>query len=222
LEDPSVSSPLPFRVRDDFLSPAEYSFFRVLKSMMGDYLTICPKVSLQEIFFVLKPNENMPAYNRINRKHVDFLLCDPRTMKPRFAIELDDSSHERRDRIERDEFVNRVFQEAGLPLLHIPSQHAYDTAELGQLFRHILVPPASGSATGQPADTTEVNSTSASIQSASPEPHPQNAPNCPKCGQPMVLRVSQQGKNVGQKFWGCVNFPKCRRTLPFELVQDPI
>lgn len=33
---------------------------------------------------------------------------------------------------------------------------------------------------------------------------------CPKCGSSMVLRETKQGQNIGQKFWGCTNFPKCR------------
>ncbi len=37
---------------------------------------------------------------------------------------------------------------------------------------------------------------------------------CPKCGSEMVLRVAKKGKNVGQKFWGCSKFPKCRSALP--------
>lgn len=33
---------------------------------------------------------------------------------------------------------------------------------------------------------------------------------CPKCGNSMILRESKQGQNIGRKFWGCSNFPKCR------------
>ena len=33
---------------------------------------------------------------------------------------------------------------------------------------------------------------------------------CPKCGSKLVLRTAKKGTNVGQKFYGCANFPKCR------------
>lgn len=36
------------------------------------------------------------------------------------------------------------------------------------------------------------------------------APDCPKCGAPMVLQKSKLGGNAGQEFWGCSTFPKCR------------
>lgn len=37
---------------------------------------------------------------------------------------------------------------------------------------------------------------------------------CPKCGSAMVLRTAKTGKNKGQKFWGCSNYPRCRKTMP--------
>ena len=36
---------------------------------------------------------------------------------------------------------------------------------------------------------------------------------CPKCGSTLVLRVSKQGANKGNKFYGCSSYPKCRHTV---------
>lgn len=33
---------------------------------------------------------------------------------------------------------------------------------------------------------------------------------CPKCGAPMVRRKAAKGPNVGNEFFGCSGFPKCR------------
>ncbi len=33
---------------------------------------------------------------------------------------------------------------------------------------------------------------------------------CPLCGAEMVLRTAKKGARVGEKFWGCATFPKCR------------
>ena len=41
------------------------------------------------------------------------------------ALELDDSSHKRLDRQERDSFVAQVFACAKLPLIRVPAQRAY-------------------------------------------------------------------------------------------------
>jgi restriction system protein len=37
-------------------------------------------------------------------------------------------------------------------------------------------------------------------------------PTCPTCQAPMVQRVAKRGSNVGNSFWGCSQFPKCKTT----------
>lgn len=39
-----------------------------------------------------------------------------------------------------------------------------------------------------------------------------NADLCPLCGGKLVLRTAKKGSNVGNQFYGCSNFPKCRYT----------
>src|SRR5690554_700362 len=107
---------LPYKLRDDFLSSAEFSFYKVLLMAIGDNYIICPKVSLADIFFVPNRRENMTYVNKIARKHVDYLLCDKETMRPVMAIELNDQSHNRSSRKARDMFVHEVFKAAKLPL----------------------------------------------------------------------------------------------------------
>jgi very-short-patch-repair endonuclease len=70
---------------------------------------------------------------KILAKHVDFVLCDPESLAPLLAIELDDASHDRPERKERDEFVDHAFESAGLPLLRIRNGSSYDPAALRQL-----------------------------------------------------------------------------------------
>lgn len=188
---PAMQDIYPYRLRDDFLSRAELSFYHVLQSMAGEHMLICPKVSLAELFFVANGRDYQAYQNKIDRKRVDFLLCDPKTLKPVLAIELDDSSHQRPDRQERDAFVGQVFVAARLPLVRVPVRQAYDTRELAALFR---------SALGQPP-------------AALPETPQAGPPLCPKCGLPMVLRTAKRGGNAGQQFWGCMNYPRCQEML---------
>ena len=35
---------------------------------------------------------------------------------------------------------------------------------------------------------------------------------CPRCGSRLVIRTARRGKNIGNKFWGCSSYPKCRYT----------
>lgn len=38
----------------------------------------------------------------------------------------------------------------------------------------------------------------------------ENNQSCPKCGEAMVSREVKKGQNIGNKFWGCSSFPKCK------------
>ncbi|MDO8987670.1 MAG: DUF2726 domain-containing protein [Coriobacteriia bacterium] len=201
-EAPPSDKSLPYRKRDDFLSPAELSFYRALSAAVGTQAHICPKVNLADIFFVVKPNENQGARGRISQKHVDFLICDAQSMKPLAGIELDDSSHSRADRQERDALVDGVFATAGLPLVRVPTAASYSPANLAlKLATHL-----SGTAPVVPTPTM-----APAVEAPSLGDTP---PTCPKCGVPMLLRTASKGEQAGRQFYGCPSYPKCRETRP--------
>jgi hypothetical protein len=185
----------PYRLRDDFLSPTEASLFYALQQVVGDQALIMAKVRLADLFFVPRANGRDGSFNRISQKHIDFLVCHAKTVKPLCGIELDDSSHNSSKRQTRDDFVNQVFATAQLPLVRITAQRSYDRAQLAaQLMPYLAVKPVA-SPNIQPQ-------AAASVQNA--------APICPKCGVQMVLRTVKNGQNAGQQFYGCSNYPRCR------------
>jgi hypothetical protein len=83
--------------QQQLLSPAELNFFQVLRDTIGASAVVCPKVRLGNLFLVNQTgNGTYQGYrNKIDRKHIDFLLCDLATMRPLVGIELDDSNHQR-------------------------------------------------------------------------------------------------------------------------------
>ena len=187
-----ASEQLPYRQRDDFLSAAELSFYRVLTlGLDGTYL-VCPKVNLADIFFVSGSNKKQSYKNKIDRKHVDFLLCDPTSMTPILGVELDDESHGRRDRQDRDQFVDQVFEVAGLPLLHVRAAAGYSPQNIANLIREAVANPASSEKVIERHEGT---------------------PLCPNCGTQMVIRTAKKGNQKGEEFWGCRNYPKCREIV---------
>ncbi len=120
----------PYGLRDDFLSAAEISFYHVLRSTLSADVTIVIKPRLSDILFVRQPHKNQGARNRIDRKHVDFLLCETASMKPRLVLELDDRSHQQEKSRERDELVDGAVKAAGLPILHVKATKGYVPQEL--------------------------------------------------------------------------------------------
>jgi very-short-patch-repair endonuclease len=200
-EKAASSLEYPYHLRDSFLSPAEHSFYLVLKNATAESMLVCPKVALGDLFYASsKDASKYRIYtNKIDRKHVDFLLCDPKTVRPLLGVELDDRSHKRDDRRTRDEFVDRVFAAAHLPLLRIPTKQGYSLSELTAAIKERIGGKEPHSFGVNPADT-EVEQTS----------------RCPKCGSPMVLRTAKSGPNQGKQFWGCTNYPRCNGVVKYE------
>jgi very-short-patch-repair endonuclease len=60
------------------------------------------------------------------------------SLKPRLVIELDDSSHQREHRKERDIFVEKVLAVAGIPIARVPVKHIYEAKEIGDLFKRAM------------------------------------------------------------------------------------
>lgn len=47
------------------------------------------------------------------------------------------------------------------------------------------------------------------------------APQCPKCGKPMLRRLQKKGQQQGREFWGCSDYPNCNGTRPIEPPVSP-
>lgn len=180
---------LPYRLRETFLSTPELSLLRVLQAMVGSHYVICPKVALNDLFYIVRPNENVHFFNKFFRKHVDFLLCEPDTLKPALGIELV-KPVARSETREADQFMEDLFLSAGLPLVHVPSNERYSETDLAELFQLAIMKVKE---TAPRRVTTKTDS----------------VPMCPVCGKMMVLRIHRDGSNAGKKYYGCIDSPRC-------------
>ena len=136
-----------YYLRKTLFTAAERSFLGALERALPSGVRVFGKVRLADIFGMqrgLDPSARQSAHNRIDRKHVDFLLVRTDDLAPLAGIELDDRSHEEEERRERDAFVDEVFAGAGLPLLHVPAQKTYDPADLKAKVTSLLALPKSG------------------------------------------------------------------------------
>ncbi|MBV6452623.1 MAG: hypothetical protein MHPDNHAH_03382 [Anaerolineales bacterium] len=183
--------------RGILLTHTEAPFFQLLRKMTKDYLVIFPHVALRDLVSVISDqSEYFTYYNKIDRKQVDFVLCDPSSLKPVFAIELDDSSHNRPDRKQRDGFVEDVLAQAKIPLVRVPVRNDYSVDELSNLFK--------GAVAKHIAQRAEEPLSQYTID---------NPPLCSKHGVRMVLRTARR---TGERFWGCPNYPLCREIIKLQ------
>lgn len=124
---------LPYATVPSVLTAAEQQFAKVLELAVDDQYRILAKIRLADVFRVTVPEKTSPwwkAFAWIQSKHFDFLLVDKETWQPKLAVELDDSTHFRSDRQQRDQLVNDICRVAGLPILRIPVRRRWSVQEL--------------------------------------------------------------------------------------------
>ena len=122
-------APSHYEAKGGLLTPAELKFLGVLDQIIGTHYRIMAQVRLADVIKVKKgldKSTRSSAFNRIKSKHLDFVICDPSDLSVKFAIELDDSSHNRPKRKERDAFLEQAMQSAGVPLYRFPVKREYD------------------------------------------------------------------------------------------------
>ncbi len=120
---------LPYRIRDNFLSPEQASYFKMLLSAAGDTFAICPRVNLADIISVAQ-DEADHFKERLSGIQIDFLICDKDTLLPLAAVVLSRETEATNDLRERDYFLDDVFDAAKLPLVRFFTGNPYSPGDL--------------------------------------------------------------------------------------------
>lgn len=126
---------LAFVAADRVMSANEAEFYRHLVMAVGGKFLVFPQLPVS---LIVQPDASMPAgarqaaMNKIDRKRVDFALVDAATMRVAMAVEVNDASHRRPSRQERDEFVSQSLAQAGVRLVTIRASRTYSADELAR------------------------------------------------------------------------------------------
>lgn len=131
--------------REFLLSEAEKLFYQSLQAAVGHQYWIYPKVRLADLVEVdpeLSRSANQTAWNHISQKHVNFTLCDPGNFRIVAIVELDDFTHQHRDRQKRDAKVDAILNQIGMPILHIRCARNYSQEALASQIETLLNPKA--------------------------------------------------------------------------------
>lgn len=81
-------------------------------------LYLMTKVRLLDLVEPVKGNPKYKTYFwKVQAKHIDFVICDSKLVA-RCMVELDDNSHQKDSRKERDAFVDEVLQDVGYRIRH--------------------------------------------------------------------------------------------------------
>ena len=129
--------PLPYKRVRYIMTPSERKFFQVLHEAVGERFYIFTKVRVADVLLPKDAKDRSrwrSAFNKVACKHFDYVLCD-REFRIVLAIELDDRSHDRADRKERDDFLNWACRSAGFELMRVKLQKSYNPKELRALVK---------------------------------------------------------------------------------------
>jgi len=208
IPDEMIAEALPFVKKEKFFTDGERSFYHMLQSAVGDQYVIFGQVRIADLLAIKKgtpASYRQSNLNKITSKHADFVLCTPNDLTIICAIELDDKSHKRADRVERDEFLNNAFRVAGLHLIHFEAKHVYSRNEIiSQLQQFIEVK--------SPVIEEPVVEKESVIQKPARTPAYKQV--CPKCNSDMLRKKVTKGEHLGELFWCCSKFPECKAVMP--------
>lgn len=106
----------------------EMKFYSVLLKIAKelDYI-VFSQVSLYNIISLkenLDYSTHTKYFNKIASKSIDFVLVDKKC-RIKLCIELDDYTHKKKNRVERDIFINELFKELEIDLLRYPVYNVY-------------------------------------------------------------------------------------------------
>ena len=122
-----------YELSGPLFTPAERSFYGVLKLACEDKAVVFGKVRIADI---LKPAKGLNrsqwqiTFNKISAKHFDFVLCNPNDLSVIAVIELDDKSHSQQKKIKRDLFVESTCKTARLKLHRFKAAASYAVDEV--------------------------------------------------------------------------------------------
>lgn len=123
--------------KDYVMTQTELIFYRELKKVTDKLeLSIFPQVNLERIINV--KDNNKADRNRIKSRSIDYTIVNNKNCKIVCCIELDDYTHNYKNRTERDNFINELFDNVGIKLHRIKVNNYYNLEELENKLKESL------------------------------------------------------------------------------------
>lgn len=133
LNKPAPTSAVGYRLNGPLFSPAERSFIGVLSQTVPDETIVMGKVRVADVITPEKGTTRskwQSAFNKISAKHFDYVVCDRLTFKVISVIELNDKSHKKKKRTDRDVFLREACASAGLRLFEFEAKASYSVVDV--------------------------------------------------------------------------------------------
>ncbi|KAF7962803.1 hypothetical protein AWV80_17535 [Cupriavidus sp. UYMU48A] len=130
-----------FARKSPFLRQDEIHLYERLAAALKDAY-VFPQVAMSA--FVQHKGKSQVARNFFAQKYVDYLVCDRKSMRPLYVIELDGASHGSARAQKRDSQKNDVLASAGIPIKRYTSKDVEFTIILRDYASVVSPPPVQG------------------------------------------------------------------------------
>lgn len=111
-----------YNVKSTLISKSEQSFYAAIKSAVPEGFCVFPQINLASF---IDRTDDARYHNELFR-NVDFLITDA-AYCPKIIVEINDQTHMNSDRKERDEKVQKICEEAGIPILKLWTSYGVNT-----------------------------------------------------------------------------------------------
>ena len=111
--------------KDSIMSETEKEYYYIIKEILEDKFILQPQVNLASVIYKAKNAK----YRTELFRNIDFGVFNE-SYEPLLLIEINDRSHEQKQRIERDEKVRWICNEAGIPLVEFWTKDGVDKARI--------------------------------------------------------------------------------------------
>ncbi len=135
---PDLKDESAFVLRDQLLNADEQEFFHVLQDALWDLAIVCPKTRATDVLSIVDGAKQMNEAVRIDRKSIDFLVCDRSNFEPLLAVQIDWWCEETQSYEPRDRVLQRSLVAAKLAVVHLRSNQIPDAKTLRERLSHHL------------------------------------------------------------------------------------
>lgn len=112
----------------------ERKVFEKLKNKLSPQYVIFPQISIRTLI-----KRNYKIKDNAQWKIVDYLICKKPYYEPVLVIELNDLSHEKEDRKERDKEVTNLLKKIDIPIWFLKPEKNYERFENIDINKHIEI-----------------------------------------------------------------------------------
>ena len=124
----------PYYAKKPLSQPEQILYFRLVQALPEHI--ILAQVQLSQLLGVQKGHNFQTWHNRINRMSADFMVCN-KDSSIVAVIELDDATHQRKDRQVADAKKDKALASAGVRIIRWPVKSIPDLALIQSTFKPV-------------------------------------------------------------------------------------